>query len=170
MEYKRINTEALAREAEVFVFEAVKPGGIADMGIPVPILKDRLAWLSWSNLMRDEQPTFGAYESNKLVGVIIGEPIEITFDIGESEIQDIILLPEYQNDEIVGELMRLALDFYNKNGAKQTHVWCEKRLFENGDMNLKCRVAIEKFGFKFLGFERVSKWSGKDVIKLEKVW
>jgi len=167
MEILRVLNESLAKKTEKFIFEAIKPNGFADMGIPVPSLKDRLVWSSWANLMRKEQPTIVAMEGEKIVGVLVGEPIETTFDIGESEIQDIIILPEYQTPDLTAKLMKPAIKFYEENKAKQTHVWCVKEAYDNGNLNLKCKVAIEQYDFEFKGFERVSKWTGKKIVKLE---
>ena len=125
--------------------------------------------------MREEQPTYIAQEGSEIQAIIVAEPIEIWegdgFDTGESEIQDIIFKEGLSEDYAIAEkLMTHVINFYKDNDAKQVHVWCERRLFESDNLNLKCKVAIQEFEFKFLGFERVSKWSGLEIIKLELVF
>ncbi len=162
----QVREEALARDCEQFLVKALSPGGFAYIEMDLGTLKDKLAWVSYANLMRKEQPTFAAMDGDKVVGILVGEPVEDYFDIGEAEIQDIYCLENYKSKELFQELMINALEFYKKAGAKQIHVWSLKSLYESNELNLKCETA-SRLGFKFKGFERVSKWTGKRIVKLE---
>jgi hypothetical protein len=167
VEIIRVQEEEIAKKTDKFIFEAIKPGGFEESVIPIPNLKDVLAWRTWANLMRPEQPTYAAVKDNQVVGVVIGEPIESWFDEGESEIQDILVQPDYLSESLVHELFKKVFEFYKLNGAKQVHVWCLKSEYDSNSINLKCKVAIEIFGFKYKGKNRISKWSGKEIVKLE---
>jgi hypothetical protein len=169
MQYKieRVRSLKDARLTEKFIFEAIKPGGFADSEMPIPSLKDKLAWLSYANLRRVEQPSFIVKVGEKIVGGIFGEPIETTFDIGESEITDFIVIKEYVTEEIALSLLEKIVSFYKKNGAKQIHFWLLEKQAISGEMALWKKIAIEKYGFKYNGFSRVSKWTGLPVRKIE---
>ncbi len=169
MKIKEVKNIKDAKDTEKFVFEALKPGGFAyDPIIPIPSLKDKLAWLSWANLKRGEQPTFIIREKGNIIAGIFGEPVETTFDKGESEIQELLVKPGKESDDIYLNLLKYILDFYKKNKAKQVHFWILKKNYQKGKIEKWEKLAIEKYGFEYKGFERVSKWSGKEILKIEK--
>jgi len=169
MKVIRVRTKKDAKDTEKFVFDALKPNGFAyNPIIPIPILKDKLAWLSWANLRRDEQPTFIIRERGDIIAGIFGEPVETTFDKGESEIQELLIKPGKESDEIHLGLLKSILEFYKKNNAKQVHFWILKKNYHKGNISRWEKLAIEKFGFEYKGFQRISKWSGKKIVKIEK--
>lgn len=169
MQYIRVDSQQLAKQAEKYIFDAIKPGGFEEAPVTIPTLKDMLAWKTWANLMRPEQPTFVALDNKEIIGIVSGEPTETWFDEGESEIQELILTPNKGTEDDARELMKLIVVFYEDNNAKQAHVWCIKETIEKKNLNLKCKLAIG-LGFKDLGFSRISKWTGKEIVKLEKVF
>lgn len=165
----RVTNEAEARKAEEFIFLSLKPGGVAyNPDIPLANLKDRLAWLSWANLMRPEQPSWVVMEGERMVAGMFGEPVEQTFDIGESEIQTVIFEPGREKKEIVKELLSKMIEFYEKNGAKQIHFWILEEKFKQHKYSLWQQVAMDDFGFAFKGKSRISKWINQPVCKIEK--
>lgn len=165
----RITTITEAKKAEKFIFAALKPGGFAhNKDMAIPSLKDELAWLSWANLMRPEQPSFIVKEDDEIVAGIFGEPVEQTFDIGESEIQRVIFKPNYETKKLAFQLLSKIVGFYQKNSAKQVHFWVLEKDFNKNKFTLWQKVAIDSFGFAFKGFRRISKWSGKLICKIEK--
>lgn len=164
----RVQTVKDAKLTESFVFDALKPGGFAEEGYPIPSLKDQLAWLSWANLRRPEQPTFIVIEDGQLIAGIFGEPVEQTFDKGESELQELIFKPGYEDKDLAMQLLSKIIKFYEKNKAKQTHFWVLETAFNKNDFAVWQQAAMESFGFAFKGFRRISKWSGKPIVKIEK--
>jgi hypothetical protein len=163
----RVKTLSDARATEQFIFDAIKPGGFADSNMPIPSLKDKLAWLTYANLRRAEQPSFIVKVGNEVVAGIFGEPVEMTFDIGESEITDFICKPAFAIEEIVDPLLKKIITFYKKNHAKQVHFWLLDSQAQSGEMALWKKVAIDKYGFEYKGFSRISKWLGLPVRKME---
>lgn len=168
MNIRGVKTIQEAKTAERFVFEALKPGGFGRCKIPIPNLKDHLAWLSWANLRRQEQPTFIAIENNKVVAGIFGEPVETWFDKGESEIQELIIAPGYESKEMAYILVSKIVEFYKKNKARQIHFWVLEKDFNAGRFEDWQNIAMDSFGFAFKGFRRISKWRGKPICKIEK--
>jgi len=169
MKIIRVKTTKDAKEAEKFVFEALKPGGFAhNDDIPIPSLKDQLAWLSWANLRRPEQPTFIAEKGGEIIAGIFGEPVEKAFDVGESEIQELLFKPGKDTKELGMRLLAKIVDFYQKKGAKQAHFWVREENFKKNKFQPWQQVAMDSFGFAFKGFTRISKWSGKPICKIEK--
>jgi hypothetical protein len=164
----RVKTTKDAKLAERFVFEALKPGGFAEAKMPIPSLKDHLAWLSWANLKREEQPTFVVKEGNKVIAGIFGEPVEQWFDKGESEIQELLFMPEYEDTSIMEKLINEIVNFYKTNNAKQVHFWVLESDFKKNEYNKWQKIALDSFGFAYKGFNRISKWSGKPICKMEK--
>lgn len=79
----------------------------------------------------------------EIVAAVVGEPTETMFDVGESEIQDLVIRPEYESEELAADLIGSMVEYYRENGAKQVHVWCVADRYESGDLNLKCKVATE---------------------------
>lgn len=167
--FKRVKSIKESKETELFVFNALKPGGFDESIIPIPNLKDKLAWYSWANIRRPEQPTFIAILKNKIVAVVLGEPVEMTFDKGESEISDFIIQPEHNTIQVINVMLEKLLKFYKQNFAKQIHFWVLEDDFNKGKYDLWQKVLIEDYGFGFKGFRRISKWSGKPIVKIEKV-
>lgn len=164
----RVKTIKDAKDAEKFIFEAIKPGGPYNSGIPIPSLKDQLAWLSWANLRRPEQPTFIVKEGKDIVAGLFGEPVEQTFDKGESEIQEFIFKKGCEDKDIAMKVLSRAVGFYKKNKAKQVHFWVLEKNFNKNKFEMWQQIAMDSFGFAFKGFRRVSKWSGKPICKIEK--
>jgi hypothetical protein len=165
----KVKTTQDAKLAERFTFEALKPGGFAsNPDIPIASLKDQLAWLSWANIKRSEQPTFIAKEKGKIIAGIFGEPVEQWFDKGESEIQELLFRPAKENDDIAMKLLSKIIDFYRENKAKQVHFWVLEKNFNKNKFEPWQKIAMDSFGFSFKGFRRTSKWSGKPIVKIEK--
>lgn len=168
MKVLEVNNKQLAKQAEEFVFNSLKPGGFAhDESIPLPNLKDRLAWLSWANLLRSEQPSLVVIKNDEIVGGMFGEPVETTFDEGEAEIQTVIFKPEVESKELTLEVLTKMMEFYKKNKAKQVHFWVLEKDYEKNKFSPWRQVAIDKFGFEFKGFRRISKWRNKPIVKME---
>lgn len=166
---KRVKTIEDARATEKFIFDAIKPGGFADAEMPIPSLKDHLAWLSYANLRRAEQPSFIAIKNGEIIAGVFGEPIEQYFDEGESEIQELIIKPGEESDELINELLTKLMDFYTKNHAKQVHFWIRETNYKSGNYASWKKLLIERFGFKHLGFAKISKWTGVNTYKIENV-
>lgn len=164
----RVKSVSDAKLAESYIFEAIKPGGFADSNISIPSLKDQLAWLSWANLRRPEQPSFVVKENNGIIAGIFGEPVENWFDVGEAEIQEFLILPGYEERVLVKQLLDEIISFYDKSGAKQVHFWIPELDFKAKNVDLWRQMCMEDFGFSYQGFSRASKWSGKKVMKIEK--
>lgn len=164
----KVRTIKNAKLAEKFAFEALKPGGHMDIGIPIPSLKDQFAWYSWANLRRPEQPTFIVKQKDTIIAGIFGEPVEKTFDKGESEIQELIFKPGCEDKDLALKLLSKIIDFYKKNKAKQVHFWVLEDKFKRNDFEEWQKIAMDSYGFSFKGFRRISKWSGKPIVKIEK--
>ena len=164
----KVRTIKDAKAAEKFAFEALRPGGHMDIGIPIPSLKDQFAWYSWANLRRPEQPTFIVQADGKIIAGIFGEPVEKTFDIGESEIQEVIFKPGKESEEIARNLLSRIIKFYIRNKAKQVHFWILEKNFKKSKFEPWQKIAMDEFGFEFKDFKRISKWSGKPIYKIEK--
>ena len=165
----RVKSIRQAKDAEGFIITALAPGGFAyDKTIPLPNLKDRLAWLSWANLKRPEQPSFVVKENKRIVAGMFGEPVETTFDIGESEIQTVIFKPGVESRELAFNLLTKLLAFYQKSKAKQVHFWVIEKNLNKNRYFLWQKVAMDSFGFAFKGFRRISKWRGVPICKIEK--
>ncbi len=168
MKISRVKTQQDAKAAEQLILEAYKPGGFVRHSIPIPVLKDKLAWLSWANLKRPEQPSFIVKDGNKIIAGIFGEPVEKMFDIGEAEIQDLLFLPGNEDAEIAKELFGKVLEFYKLHKAKQVHFWALESKYKSGRLEAWKKSAMDGLSFKFQGFKKISKWSGKMVYKIEK--
>jgi hypothetical protein len=167
----RVRTPEEAKAAEKFLFESLKPGGFShDPTILLPSLKDKLAWLSWANISRPEQPGYIVKHGVTIVGGIFGEPVETTFDVGEAEIQEWLLLPEYENEDTVRQLISAIVAFYKEHDAKQIHFWMIENRFNKQQFTIWERISMDSFGFAFKGFRRISKWRGVPIVKIEKVF
>jgi len=167
---ERVTSIKDAKLAEKYIFEAIKPGGFADAELPIPNLKDQLAWLSWANLRRPEQPSFIIKENGKIIAGIFGEPTESWFDEGESEIQLLLVSPGREYDNTYFDLLENIIKFYKKQNAKQAHFWVSEVLFNKNEVSGWKKVAMDSFGFAYKGFNRISKWSGKPICKIEKIF
>ena len=170
MKVLRVNNEQLAKQAEEFIFTALKPGGFShDESIPLPNLKDKLAWLSWANLMRYEQPSLVVIDDDEIVGGMFGEPVETTFDEGEAEIQHpVVFNPGIETEELAFRMLTQMMDFYQQNDAKQVHFWVLEDDLKRNKFKPWQQVAVDRFGFEFKGFKRISKWRNKPVCKIQK--
>lgn len=166
----RIRSVSDAKLTEKYIFEAIKPGGFADAEIPIPNLKDQLAWMSWANLRRPEQPSFIVKKGGKIIAGIFGEPTESWFDKGESEIQLLLVTPGEESEDIYFKLLTAIINYYKKWKAKQAHFWVSEELFNKNKITDWHKVAMDSFGFAFKGFKRNSKWSGKPICKIEKIF
>lgn len=165
----RIEKQPDAQKAEKFIFDALQPNGFAyNPSIPLPNLKDQLAWLSSANLMRPEQPSFVALENSKIVAGMFGEPVETTFDVGESEIQTVIFKPGTETKNLALDLLSKIVIFYQQHHAKQVHFWILESDFNQNNYATWQQVALDSFGFAFKDFRRFSKWSGQPICKIEK--
>ncbi|MBU0975461.1 MAG: hypothetical protein ABIE03_00030 [Patescibacteria group bacterium] len=168
----RVKTTKDAKLAEAFIFKALKPDGFSKSGYTknynIPSIKDILAWSSWANLKRPEQPSFIIKGKGRIVAGIFGEPVEGHFDVGESEIQHVLFLKEYENKNNALALLSKTVEFYKEKRAKQVHFWMLESDFNKNRYSLWQKISQDSFGFAFKGFRRISKWSGKPIVKIEK--
>ncbi|MDD3647800.1 MAG: hypothetical protein PHS44_04875 [Candidatus Dojkabacteria bacterium] len=168
----RVKTTKDAKLAESFIFEAMQPNGSSISGDPknynIPSIKDILAWSSWANLKRPEQPSFIIKDRREIIAGIFGEPVETHFDVGEAEIQHALFKKEYETIDTALALISQIVEFYKGEKAEQTHFWMLESDFSKNMYLPWQKVAVDSFGFGFKGFRRISKWSGEPIVKIEK--